>query len=366
MMRTSPDTPAMASERPSQIPRRTFLRRSAIGVIGAGLATALAPRRVDAQAPGKPRLAMVKHAGATDDRGTGHPDVAKQMVDRAIRELTGKDALGDAWREFVAPDDVVGIKINTRGGKFLSTQPCVIDAITAGLMAAGVKANNIIVWDVWTRELVAAGYTLNVSDQGVRCYATDRGTYTGGDELNQNTVKDMLKPFYSATPVPLADKEVYFTKILADDVTAVINAPLIKDHSITGVTCSMKNHYGSIMNPADLHGGLCDPYIAALNAAGPIKDKTRLILVDGLRGLYNGGPHDRPQWRWTPNAIIAATDPVAVDALALAILEEKRKEKGMASVARRAKCLATAAEMGLGTNDLAQVDLREIDLSAAG
>ena len=73
----------------------------------------------------------------------------------------------------------------------------------------------------------------------------------------------------------------------------------------------MKNHYGSILNPSDLHGNECDPYLGALNAADLIKNKSRLILVDGLRGIYNGGPRDKPQWRWQPNCIMAGTDPVA-------------------------------------------------------
>lgn len=343
------------------IGRRDFLHKGALGLFGAGLATWVKGLPASAQETKKSRLAFIKHANATDERGTGEPEIVRQMIDRAVRELTGKDSLADAWREFVSPDDIVGIKVNLRGGKYLAVQPCVVDAIVAGLTAAGVKPNNIIVWDMWTREFPLAGYTLNDSGEGVRYYATDRGSAARGSEAGIHGVTESLKPFHAGEPVQVADKAVYFSKILAEEVTALINVPMIKDHSITGITCAMKNHCGSIMNPRDLHGDCCDPYLAELNAAAPIKGKTRLVIVDGLRSLYNGGPHDKPKWRWRQNSIIAGTDPVAVDALALRIINEKRQEEDMAPVTRRAKHIATAARIGLGTNDLSQVDLREID-----
>jgi hypothetical protein len=118
------------------------------------------------------------------------------------------------------------------------------------------------------------------------------------------------------------------------------------------------------MRPSDLHPNYCDPYLAELNATAPIKRKTRLLVVDGLRALYNGGPRDAPQWRWRPNCIMAGTDPVAVDSVALAIIEEKRREKGLDPIGKRAKYIATAAKSGLGTDDPARIDLREIDVSS--
>jgi len=344
--------------------RRTFLRRSSLGLAGAGLAAAFGGRASgEAEAPAT-RLVKVDHAGATDETGAGHAAVVKRMVDRAVKELSGKDSLAAAWAEYVKPDDVVGLKLNVRGGKYISVQPCVVDAIVAGLTAAGVAENNIIVWDMWMRELPIAGYTLNSSDQGVRCYATERGSYEPGKGRSHSQRREALKPFYESDPVTVADKQVWFSKILTREVTALINVPMIKDHTITGVTCAMKNHYGAILNPSDLHGNRCDPYIAALNLTPQIKDKARLVLVDGLRALYHGGPHDNPKCRWRQNSIVAGTDPVAVDALALKILDAKREAEGMDPIRHKAQCVATAAKMGLGTNDPDRIDLREIDLAA--
>ena len=343
-----------------RIGRRSFIKRGSVSLAGAGLASVFGGHDANGQSARQTRLAMVKHDGATDEQGTGLPDVVKRMVDTAIRELTGKDSLRDAWCEFVSPDDVVGLKINLRGGRRLSTQPCVVNPILDGLVEAGVKRNNIIVYDAENREFRRAGYTLNDSEDGVRYYGVDRGIRRPRD---RQAARAALKPFYLSEPVMVADKAVYFSKILAEEITALINVPLIKDHRLSGVTVSMKNHFGSILNPSDLHNSCCDPYLAELNAAAPIKDKTRLIIVDGLRALYDGGPRDNPPCRWRQNSIIAGTDTVAVDHAGLQIIEAKRKENGVAPLGDRARHVATAAKIGLGTNDPAQIDIREIDLT---
>ena len=226
-----------------RIKRRTFLRAGAAGLAAAAVGALSRPQ--PAAAAQTTRVVLTKNPGATDESGAGVPAVVKEMVDRTLRELTGKDSIADAWREFVSLDDVVGLKINLRGGRYLSTQPCVVDAIVDGLTAAGVRPNNIIAWDAWTREFRPAKFSINDSDTGVRYLATDRGARLRGTDEEK---KETLKAFYSSEPVPVGDQEVYFSKILADEVTALINIPLIKDHRIAGVTCSMKNHYGSLLS----------------------------------------------------------------------------------------------------------------------
>ena len=39
----------------------------------------------------------------------------RQMLDQAMRELTGEKAVRESWAKFVQPRDIVGIKINPSG-----------------------------------------------------------------------------------------------------------------------------------------------------------------------------------------------------------------------------------------------------------
>jgi uncharacterized protein (DUF362 family) len=356
------------ASRGRHIGRRDFIRRGSATLAGAGLANLLHDRRAAAQPGRKSTVVMVKHDGATDERGVGHPGVVKKLVDRAVAELTGKESPRDVWSEFVSPDDIVGIKVNCIAGKNFSTQRCVVDAIVDGVTSAGVKPSNIIVWDRWNWEMAAGGYKINTSGSGVRCYGSDMGSFdpakVGRVPRGERTkaLKELTGDFYAKEPTDIAGVPVYLSKLLLEQMTALINVPLVKDHRGAGVTCAMKNHYGSILNPSDLHGSNCDPYIPHLNLVPAIRDKTRLIVTDFLRAVYNGGPSDSPD-RWRQNAVMVGTDSVAMDSLALRFVEEKRKENGVAAIGQRARYVATAAKLGLGTNDPAKIDLREIDIT---
>ena len=346
-----------------QMGRRAFLGAGAAGLVGAGAAGSTWAATGAADDGAKTRLAMVRHDRATDEEGTGNPRVVREMVHRAVRELAGKEPLAEAWRVFVSPDDVVGVKLNVRAGRRLSVQVCTTDAIIEGLKAAGVPDRNILIWDAWSKELPRAGYALNESGEGIRCYGSDHGVLKHRLRADKEEARVALRPYFADEPVVLGGKPVWVTKILAEEVTALINVPIIKEHYYAGVTLGMKNHYGSILNPSDLHDNNCDPFLAELNALPVIKDKTRFVLLDALRGIYAGGPYLKPQYRFRPNTIIAGTDPVAVDALGLRIIEEKRKAEGEPPIGERAKHIATAAQMGLGTDDFSRIELREVDLT---
>lgn len=125
----------------------------------------------------------------------------------------------------------------------------------------------------------------------------------------------------------------------------------------------MKNHYGSVDNPGSLHGNNCDPYIADLNNTDTIKEKTRLIVLDASVGIYNGGPGGAPQFYY--NSLILGKDPVALDYHCLQIIDEERKNHGLqpiANVGRPAKYIQTAAKLGLGTMDPAEMQVIQLDV----
>ena len=59
---------------------------------------------------------------------------------------------------------------------------------------------------------------------------------------------------------------------------------------------------------------------------------------------------------------LRSQDPVALDYQGFQIIEKKRKENGLESAALRAKYIQTAAEMGLGTNNPDQMEIKNISL----
>ena len=137
--------------------------------------------------------------------------------------------------------------------------------------------------------------------------------------------------------------------------TALINVPILKDHGIAGVTLALKNHLGTCDNPGSLHPNHGNPGIADLNAHPEIAKKTRLVVCDATRAVYNGGPRFRPRFAWAPNMIMVSTDPVALDSFGLEVIDRARKKAGLGSVAPRAGHIGTAQRRGLGMADLSRV-----------
>ena len=66
-----------------------------------------------------------------------------------------------AWRRLVRPGDRVGLKVNTLGGRGISTSLELVAAICERLQQAGIKPGDIIVWDRDSDEMEHAGFKLS-------------------------------------------------------------------------------------------------------------------------------------------------------------------------------------------------------------
>lgn len=337
-----------------RISRREFLKGTA--ATGVGICAAMLPFEVSAES-GKSRLVITTSPRVLDNPNgitpsslgmdsigesdkTINQSVLNAMIGQGMQAFTGAKSEAAAWKKLFKPTDVVGVKVNSLFAKGASTRPELVASVIAGLKLAGVKPESIIIWDRNDREMTRAGFIIN-RGPGVKVYGTE------GE--------------YEAEPTTVGSFKGRLSKILTEKITALINLPMLKDHSITGVTCAMKNHYGSHDNPGEHHGNNGDPFLAELNSIPAIRDRTRLIIADVLKPFCNGGPGFKPDYVWDYHSLMIATDPVAMDYQGWQILEARRKEIGLpafAETGRPTKFLATAASMGLGTNEPSKMEIR--------
>ena len=324
--------------------RRQFLKTAAVAA-AASMLPLIGFR--SAYAAGKSRVVVASHAELVGADETIQPRIVRAAIDDMLMELTGTASARDAWMALLPnlqTTDVIGIKVNCINSRQAS-HPEVIYPLAESLTSSlGMNPNNIIVWDRTGRELKQAKYTLNREQQGVRCLAT-------ADDIgyDKNAVVEVGN-----------GKQVHLSRILSEMCAYLINVPVLKDHGIAGLTLSLKNHYGSIDHPGSCHGNGCDPYVANLNAAALIRAKTKLLLCDALFGIYQGGPGGRPQWM--NRQLFASTDPVAFDSVGMTMIDAQRAARKLAPVAPRVKYLATAAQLGLGTNDPTQIERIDMTL----
>lgn len=238
-----------------------------------------------------------------------NPGNAGELLDQAIVSLTGADDPADAWCSLFAPSDHVSIKVNCLGGPGMSTSPVLVAAMAERLVKCGIKPMQIIVWDRITRELKEAGYTVTRGGSDLQVYGTDEAGY-GRDILENGSVGSL------------------FSRILTDRCNKIINMPILKDHGICGMTFALKNYFGAIHNPNKYHLNRCKPYIGDLNAMKLIREREALIVGDLIRIQAEGGPSFKSAWAVPYGGVIVGRDPVAIDAVALKILETTRKRIG--------------------------------------
>jgi uncharacterized protein (DUF362 family) len=284
-------------------------------------------------------------------------DVVQRMVDEAVCAVTGREKRDEAWAALIKPEDVVGLKVNTLAGWAASTSVEVTDAVAAGCVGAGVKPENVIIWDRWDPDLIKGGYTINAGGPGVKCY----GTMGSPSEIG-------ARPGYG-DPVQLGSTSQRYSKVLTDQITALINLPMLKTHQIAGITAALKNHMGSVSDPRVLHdaaGGPNVEFAAHLSAHPDIRTKTRLVLCDALWPLYNAGPMNAPQFRWHYGAVLAATDPMAHDLVCMDIIRTQRNAvRGPRwPILPPPRHVELARTLDLGVSDPAHIDRIERDLSA--
>ena len=312
----------------------------------------------DGGGTGSARVVSVKSAGAFS--GT-EPDAG--VVARMLEAGAGALVAGGAqlWRTLFEPGDVVGIKLNciSRSAK---PNKALIEAVVAQLKAAGVRENNIIVWDRFEEQIARrARLTLNRGTGGVRVYGTEKGPddMTGYDEkVYYETDKDT--PEYRG---PSGTKSLV-TRIVTTDCTKIINMPVLKDHNQAGITACLKNMaFGSVNNTARFHKApmYCSPAISDIYATREVREKTVLHVVDALRVCYNGGP-DAPNAAYIASfgTIYLATDPVACDTIALEAVQRLRADAGLPDLfatSGQPVHVADAAAKGLGVGERPKIEL---------
>ena len=292
-----------------------------------------------------PRVVIARDETLRRGKIDEHRDLLRKLLAASMQKLTSTSDAATAWRKLFRPKDRVGIKVNTLG---LSTQPAVVEAIVAGLLSAGMSPANIIIWDRFDVELAAAGFKLNRSGDGVRCYGTDADRVGSGYQ----------RQIESSGRIGAS-----FSRIVAEHVNVLISVPVLKDHNLAGVSLGMKNFYGAIHNPNKYHDHNCDPYVSDVVSHRYIAPKWRLTVCDATLAQYHAGPGRHPGFAWPFGGLIVSNDVVAADAVAADVLEAKRKAEGLQSLAeekRPTKHITTAGTRGLGVANLSKIERIEV------
>jgi hypothetical protein len=290
-------------------------------------------------------------AGATSGSTINEP-VVQVMMDASVTTLAGVGDVGEAWKSLfpgITAASIIGIKVNCINSAF-PTHPGVVNCITNGLgrmdfVGTLFPLNNVIVWDRTDSEMTACGYTV----------------YTGSDPARVRYVGSDHSGFgYDTLSFNVNGVTSHPSKILSQMCDYIIDAAVLRTHSQATVTLTMKNHYGSVNNPGSLqHASGCSPAIPALNQQ--IRDLVtpngiqKLYLIDGLFGLYSGGPGGSPNFN--PKLVILSRDPVACDAQGQNVINVERQAHGLSQLSAAQITAAAQSPYDLGTTDINLIEV---------
>lgn len=187
---------------------------------------------------------------------------------------------------------------------------------------------------VTTHVRVVEGIIRALEESGIKDIIVAEGSGTG------DTAENFKKLGYAGLGTELADldkektislpvnnhkvwQEIFIPEILLD--TFIISAPVLKEHSMCGVTISLKNMVGIL--PAKYYSGYWTykkSQIHKYDTHGCIADLISVIKPDwsivdattGMKGSHLSGAHISPPM----NLVYASTDPVEADRFGCGLL----------------------------------------------
>lgn len=306
-------------------------------------------------------------------------NVSGEMVKAGMLNLTGSKDISEAWRTFVSPKDIIGLKVNPVAGITLSTSIEIVQAIIQQLEAAGIPRKNLVIWDRREFEMQEVGFTEKVFP-GIKIIGTERkddkgsfvdseGKLYGEQMIDKNWFYWAdVEEKYDADTIPYMineGKHSYFSKIVTQQVDKIINIPILKNAGSSITLCLKNLAYGSVSNTGRLHKQLWSETSAEVCAFPPLRDKVVLNIVDGIKGCYNGGPGATPEFFTEYKTVLVGTDPVAVDRIGYEIILNKRiAEKIQKEKSPKGRIfLQLAEDLKLGVADINKIDLKKIDLA---
>jgi uncharacterized protein (DUF362 family) len=263
-------------------------------------------------------------------------DLVVMSGDPADATRKALEAMGGISR-FVRKDQRVVLKPNMSFSNppdlGSTTHPLVVAALARACMEAG--AREVLVLDHTLRRAELCLERTGIRDackqiRGVHVLALQERKFFREVKVPQGKVLDRVE---------------VMKEVLESDV--LINVPVAKSHSATGVSLGLKGLMGLIWDRESFHSQY-NMNQALADLATVIKPQ--LTVLDATRALASGGPGG-PGTVLKPNLVIAGTDPVAVDAFGVSVAPWY----GQKFNGRQVEHLLVAHQRGLGKIDLDQM-----------
>lgn len=238
-------------------------------------------------------------------------------------------------RRWVSPGDTAFIKPNMLTAKkperAITTHPAIVEAIVREVQEAGGR---VLIGD---------------SPAGVLSSINRYWNETGYSSVARRTGAELVKLEGAPVSPRSVNGRTYHIAAALAKADVVINVPKLKTHGLTVLTGGVKNTFGAIpgFRKAELHK-LAPKPIPFSEIVADVYEAVRpaLTIMDAVVGLEGDGPSTKGIPR-TIGAILAASDAVALDAVAAKLVGLSEDE-----VPTTAAALRRGLGVGLDSTDV--------------
>ena len=292
-------------------------------------------------------------------------DIVDSMIAMGVMYLTGTNNTNDAWNALIPyqAGESVLIKFNFNNSSCTTENNKIeplaetANAIIDDLTAIGIPGEKI--WIADPSRNIPERFRDMIKNPDIQYYG--RSICEGAPNYHAVTYVDPSSPAASIATCPEGEKILPFQVFV--DADHLINVPKLLSHG-SYVTLALKNHYGSVLYENFDRSTMHSYFNESGNAAGcnldsaniladinnnpHIRDKTRLIIGEGLFGNQYSNRGDARRWdifgNGSPNMYFFSSDPISISSV---MTDYIMAERGWQSHQQ----LHAGAYLGLGVHE---------------
>lgn len=285
------------------------------------------------------------------------------MVERGLKQLTGKVTVKEAWLSLVKPEDRIGIKVHSAPGRISGTRPAVVEAVVKELIDAGIPAKQIIVWDRSIVDLRLAGFFDLVERYGIRVEGAAQNEWDDKVSYENAVLGNLIwGDLEFGRKGEGVGRKSYVSKLVTQEMTKIISIAPLLNHNFAGVCGNIYSlALGSVDNNIRFEGdaGRMAMAVPELYALPELGDRVVLNITDALICQYQGTQQSLLHYSRVLNQLRFSTDPLALDVLSLKELADQRKAAKVLEVKANEELYRNAELLEIGVNDLKHIQVIE-------
>ena len=259
----------------------------------------------------------------------------------------------------------VGLKVNTRGGRGLSTQLDLLRSIIAALVKRGFNRENILIVDFSEHKLRQAGILPLLSDSGDQfdgcpVLALDSRKYFDADWFYDSPLPPVLErksQFFDASKVSSPSKisaqkrKSFLPTPLLFDVDFWINIATGVDDPALGIDGALAN--ATLWNVSNsqrflVNQATASAAVAEIAAIPELRERMILHIMSMECYQFIAGPFFNSIYTRNEQCLRMSSDPIAIDRLLFDRMNELRLWEGFPQIDPLPRQFPFAASLGMG------------------